>query len=699
MIVADFETYSELDVQDVGAYRYSLDPTTDVLCLAWAYPDEDDRIRLWHPAIGGLPEEGADDLAELHVRVALGETFEAHNAFFERSVWTNVCERRYGWPRLDPRQLRCSAAKAAARAMPRKLEKLCLALRLAAHLHKDMEGHKVMQVVARPRRPRLDELKAVGLRKGQWSEYRERHGLLWNHDEARLRRTFDYCKQDVRAEVACSRALPELVPAEQEIWFLDQEINWRGVRIDVAGVRRALALADQERALCAEELREISFGAVKGTTDRAGFVRWVHGERVYLGDTKGTTVDGALKDPRIPEHVRRALTVWRSANRSSTKKYDAMLARVCADGRVRDILRYCAAGTGRWAGAGIQVQNFPRGKIKDMVEAWRDLNSMTLEEIRKKHGDPMEFLANALRGAIVADEGKEFVTADFASIEARVLFWCAVAVDALAVIAEGDQQRKEGKPVTKNIYWHMTGAILIQLGTPLPEGAGLDKKHPQYQLGKQAILGLGYQMGGPKFRVTCAGYAIEITEEFADEVKALYRDTYPEVPQLWKDMERAAIEATKRGPGGESVRVGPVRWAMRGSYLMCRLPSGRYLSYCEPEVRPDFTPWGDPCEKLSYMAEDQKTKAWMREDTYGGKLVENVVQAISRDLLADAMMRGSAIGYLPVMTVHDEVVAEVPVGFGGEGAHDLERLLCDLPAWARRLPMDAEGWRGPRYRK
>ena len=683
MITMDFETRSACDLRKAGSYIYSCHSTTSIMCLAWAYGDGE--VLLWHPAFptAGLAEYGADDLWELHGNIALGEIVEAHNAFFERCIWTNV-GGLLGWPDINPRQLRCSAAMAASFALPRALEGAVDALSLP--FPKDMEGNRLMKKLSRPRRPRVAEMRAVGLGKHDHELYTERYGYLWHEKPEDLHRLFQYCRQDVRAERALSGALRPLSPVEQEVWFLDQEINWRGVHVDRPGVKKALALSNEIVARANTEMSDLTFGTVETCTKRVPFKAWCAQEGVLIPDTKGETIDIWVQRD-LPPHVKRALELWKQVNRTSIKKYVAMIARMAHDSRVRDILRYWAATTGRWGGMGIQPQNFPRGSIKDMEAVWIDILAMTLEELEAKHGDVMELLSGALRGAICAPPGSELSVADYASIEARVLFWLAGAKRALDVLHSG-----------QNIYKDMTGAIMEFMGKPLADPQAVEKGTLEYQLGKQSILGLGYQMGGPKFQSTCGGYGLDVSEEFAKQVVKLYRETYPEVPRLWRQYEARAIEAVQRGPrAADPVWSGNVSWCVRGRFLHAKLPGGRLLSYCDPQVVKSETPWGDQCDKLIYMGIDTYTKKWSVQKTYGGKLVENVDQAISRDLMAEAMLRCEPNGYTPILTVHDEIVAEDPVD--GRPIEEFEALMARLPAWAEGLPVAAEGWKGTRYRK
>lgn len=360
----DLETRSACNLKACGSYVYSLHPSTSIMCVAWAYGDED-GVYLWHP---GMPQRW--HLDELHERIRNGMIIEAHNMSFERALITNTGFLD-GWPELDPRQLRCSAAKAAAMALPRALGDGVAALGLP--FPKDMAGHRLMLKLSQPRKPSLRELREVGLEKGQHELYWARHGYTWHEKPEELRRLYEYCRQDVRAERAISCATRDLSPEEQEVWFVDQEINWRGVYVDRAAAEKAVEISDQIVALANVEINELTFGAVQRCTLREPFKKWMHAEGHLIPDTKGTTIEEWLAHEDLPAHVERALRLWKSVNRTSIKKYRSMLARLPADDRVRETQLYHGASTGRFAGKGLQLQNLPRGSIKDMEAAWNDI--------------------------------------------------------------------------------------------------------------------------------------------------------------------------------------------------------------------------------------------------------------------------------------------------------------------------------------
>jgi DNA polymerase len=276
----------------------------------------------------------------------------------------------------------------------------------------------------------------------------------------------------------------------------------------------------------------------------------------------------------------------------------------------------------------------------------------------------MELLSSCVRGMFIAAPGHDLIIADYSAIEARVLMWFCDEARAVKMFEEG-----------ADIYVDMAKKI----------GQGATR-----QQGKQAFLGCGYGMGYKKFIQTGLAYKIDIPIELGIRAVKTYRTTYPKVPQMWYAQERAAIQAVSRGG---VVPCGRVAWEKRGDFLWCQLPSGRELAYHKPEIRTGE----EAAPRLSYMTTDSMTKKYTRKDTYGGKIIENIIQATARDLLASALLGAERKGYKPVMHVHDEIVVEVPEGVGSTG--EFEKIICAAPAWAKGCPIHAEAERVKRYRK
>jgi DNA polymerase len=317
-----------------------------------------------------------------------------------------------------------------------------------------------------------------------------------------------------------------------------------------------------------------------------------------------------------------------------------------------------------------------------MESAWQVLKTRDIKLIEMLYGDVMECLSFALRGMIIPRKGRKLFVADYAAIEARVLFWLAQDEDALGIFHRGEC-----------IYCDMASDIY---GRRVIKGVDNDER----QMGKQAVLGLGYQMGAPKFVDTVAKYGMHIELEFSQLIVDKYRQKFWKVKQMWWDQEAAAIAAAKTP--GRVVKCGRVQWCTidAGAFkvLHCKLPSGRLLSYIDPLVVKRPTPWGAAKDALTFMGVDPYTKKWRRQDTYGGMIVENITQATARDLMAEAMLRAhEGHVYDVVLSVHDELIAEADDGTGD--VREFEDLMAELPGWAEGCPVTAEGWSGYRYKK
>jgi len=725
----DFETRSACDLLKQGGWVYSEHESTEAMCLAYKLPGQ--VTKLWHMAHPQHMIFESPPPEELFDWIAQGGLVEAHNAFFERAIWANVMHKRHGWPAMPHLQWRCSAAKASTFALPRALDGAGAALGLP--VEKDQEGRRIMLKLSKPRKPRKAERAEMAAQGINPDEV-----ILWHEDEEDLEKLWSYCMTDVDAEHELSLSLRDLTPFELELWQMDQEMNERGVHCDVRMAREALRLAKAQSYKLNAELSDLTAGEVKTASSRMAFVDWVNRQDVPLPDTQGPTLEEFAAKEDVPDTVRAALKIVKDVNRTSIRKYDAMLKRAASDDTLKDTMMYHGASTGRWAGKGVQPHNFPRGTIKDIAkdidtacEAIRT-GDRTWIELLYGGGSVLEVLSCALRGALTARQGKELVVADYSAIEARVVFWLAGAEQALDVFRKGE-----------DIYCDMASGIY---------GYAVNKAMAEErQMGKQSILGLGFGMGFLTFLLTCRKYDIVFSPEQArkivgsawkevqDRVVAYfhgkddlerkgvgvtrkkrlikegldydevlhelvlmqfivdrYRSRYPEVAQMWKDLEQGALMATQNR--GRVVKTGKIEWKLTGRFLHAKLPSGRLLSYCDPKVVKKKTPWGAEGQELTFMGVDPYSKKWTRLGTYGGMLCENVVQATARDLMAAAMLRVHKHPiYDMVMSVHDELVAEADLGAGDVG--EFEELISMTPPWAQGCPVTAEGWKGLRYRK
>lgn len=633
-ISIDFETYSECDIKTAGGYNYAAHPSTEVICMAWAIDDEEPQ--LW------VPDQPFP--TRLYKALEAGAEIWAWNAAFERAVWEYQLKKQRG-VQIEPRQWNDTAALAATLALPRALGKCAEVLELSDQ--KDTRGRFLIQRLCKPYR----------------GERRTDQHLL---DEL-----YAYCKQDVVTERAVKNYILKYKPMgehERAVWLLDQEINWRGVGIDSHNVTNALDLIIATAERLNASVVDLTDGALSGVGSRAQVMSWCRDQGYRLGGYDKNAILTALADPALPANVRDVLKVRQTLGKASTSKYLAMQNLAGADNRARGVFSYHGAQTGRWAGRGFQPQNLPRPAFDDADNCVKLFDQRDPELLEMLYGDPMVALSSTLRSMIVPAQGNRLLVVDFNAIEARVLAWLAGEQEPLDVFATG-----------QCIYCHAATSIYGRTITKA------DKE--ERQIGKVAVLALGYQGGVGAFQTMAAAYRVEIEDELADQIKVKWRKANKNIVRFWYDLEAAANNAVKHR--GHAFDAGPITFKCHGDFLFAKLPSGRRLAYYQPRLGNNG---------LEFWGTDSRLGGrWAKLDTYGGKLAENVTQAVSRDLLADAMLRVEAAGYPVVMHVHDEIVSEVPKDFGSLA--EFEELICQMPDWATGLPMAVEGFECERYKK
>lgn len=639
MLYIDFETRSFCDITQSGAWAYAQHPTTEVLCMAWAI--DDGPVYLVKNNI--LPLQVTNYLES-------GGLVEAHNAMFERAIWESVCVKRYKWPEIAPQQWRCSAALCARWGLPRDLGTAAQALGLSQN--KDLEGRKIMMLLSRPKKTK--------------------EGLAFVRDESKLNALYEYCKQDVKTERAIAKSLNSKENGEFKVWQLDQLINARGVPIDLQAVEAAIQLTQHYAAKMSEEAKSLTGGIEVSQRDK--LLEWLNSKGVPM---KGLTKQEVAQwIPKAKDKDARRVLEIRSSFKTSTAKYKKILSSLGPDNRVRDSFVYHGALTGRWAGQLAQFHNLPKGSSVDMDELVDLIKNKDICKISRLPMPPMDSFSTAVRGMIAAPKGNRLYVADFAAIEARVLSWlanCKLAVN----------QFRDGKD------------LYVSMAANIHNISQSDVTKEQRQLGKAAILGAGYGMGKEKFHATCLSWGIEVSQELASSAIATYRNTYSDIKNYWYSTEQAAVKATRYG---KPVKNGMVTWFTHKGCLHCKLPSGRCLTYRDPKLEATETPWGAEAYKISYVGSKEKGYKWVRIETYGGKLVENITQAVARDILAESMMRLESQGFPVVMHVHDEIVCEVP-DTETRGIDEFEAIMAWPPDWADDCPIAVEGWIGERYKK
>lgn len=654
----DFETYSECDIRTAGAYNYAAHPTTEVICMAWAIDDE--APRLWTP---GMPFP-----VELDDALSCGAEIWAWNAAFERAIWEH-CMGKYTTVVPEPRQWNDTAALAAILALPRALGQCAEALGISEQ--KDKRGRYLIQRLCQPYR---------GERR---------------RDEDLLEELYAYCVQDVRTERELKKQLMRYKPmsdTERDVWLLDQEINWRGLGIDTYNVNHAINLIFQTAEKLNERAREISGGVLPDVGSRARVMAWAASRGYTLTGYDKNAVLEALADPALPDDVRKVLEIRQTLGKASTSKYTAMQNLAGSDERARGVFWYHGAQTGRWAGRGFQPQNLPRPAFGDTDNCIKLFEHNDVGLLETLYGDPMVALSSCLRGMIVPAEGHRFLVSDFNAIEARVLAWLADETHVIEAfnlydtfkLDENGNRIPTGDP---DDPWERCGPDIYCIAARGIYQREVTKKDKEERsIGKVSTLALGYQGGVGAFQTMAKAYRVTVADEDADQIKVKWRKAHPKIVRFWYALEEAAMNAVRHK--GADFKAGPITFKVYGDFLFAKLPSGRRLAYYKPSL-------GD---KLEFWGTDSKLGGrWGKLSTYGGKLCENVTQAVARDLLAEAMLRLEEHGYKVVASIHDEIICEMPIGDGYLA--DMEQLMCELPEWATGLPMDAEGFECERYRK
>lgn len=635
MVVSiDFETRSAVDLRKTGVYKYAADPSTDIWCMAYKAPWSDD-VQVWVP--------GDEMDVRLEDWIVEGGLLSAWNANFERTIWNEIMVSRYQWPRTRIKQWRCTMAQASAMGLPRALGQAAAVL--GVEEQKDKTGAALMLRMARPRKVNTD---------GTYT---------WWNTKDKVEQLIAYCKQDVRTELSVAETLHAMPDSERRLYQLDQRVNDRGVKLDVDLVHRVKALAENASVEIDAEIQRLTKGSVKAATNGMDLVAWLNSHGIATKSVDKQTVARLLTFDRLHPVIREVLLLRQNGAKSSTAKYEAMLHAANADGRMRGLLVYHGAATGRWSGKLVQPQNFPRPQ-KKQAELDIIISKLKQDEDVSEYGAGTVLASDLLRSMLVAEEGHRLMFADYSAIEARVLAWVAGQNDLVETFRKGG-----------DVYKEMASAIYN-----VDVGCVTDA---QRQVGKMAILGCGYGMGGKRFAEQCATMGIKVDEDEAKRIVAVYREKNNMIAQYWRDIEQEFVEMVK-----EAGRVGTVPLS---------LPSGRSLTYHNPRIIQRETPWGVMRDTAQVDTLNSVTRQWTSQIIWGGLLTENVVQATARDMMATAMMALEVKGYNVILSVHDEIICEVPDDFGS--LDEMIDIMIRVPAWAQGCPINAEGKEGKRYRK
>lgn len=641
-LAIDIETYSDVDLISCGVYKYSSSPYFEILLIAYSV---DDKETVCIDVANG--EEPPKEFMEMLFDDTVTKT--AFNANFERTCFSNYYQHSF-----RPEAWRCTAVQATMLALPLSLEGVGAVLGLDKQ--KMTEGKELIKYFCSP-------CKATKSNGGRTRNLPKDAPEKWRQFKT-------YCIRDVDVEKQIRQRLAKFpIPKrEQEIYCLDQRINDRGIMVDRNLVNHAVAcdLLYKETATA----RAYELTGLENPNSVSQLKLWLK--------EKGLEVDSLAKDTvkdlsmKAEGDVQEVLKLRLATSKTSVKKYEAIDRSVCAENRVHGLLQFYGANrTGRWAGRLVQIHNLPQNHLPDLELARALVSEGRYEEVELFYESTPNVLSELIRTAFVAKPGCRFIISDYSAIEARVLAWLA-----------GEEWRLQVFETHGKIYEASASAMFH---VPIEE---ITKTSPLRQKGKISELALGY--GGAVGALTSMGaLKMGLTEEELPGLVSTWRSANPHITAFWWAVDDAAITAVR---DKKTSRVGRVSFEYKSGILFVTLPSGRKLSYVKPRMM--MNKFGR--EGLTYEGIGE-SKKWMRLETYGPKLVENIVQAASRDILAEAMLRLEKEGFDIVCHVHDEVVLEVPDG--KSSVEEVNEIMAVNPVWTEGLPLKAAGFESPFYKK
>jgi DNA polymerase len=647
-LAIDVETYSSVDIKTSGAYKYCEASDFQIMLFAYAFNDEEVQI------VDFMNEETLPN----RVVEALNDSNiikTAFNANFERSA----IEADMYYIYCPPEEWQCTMIKALTMGLPGSLDMVGKAMHLDEDKQKMKEGKALIQYFCKPCKP----TKTNGGRTRNFPE----------HDPEKWETFKLYCKQDVEAERDIRNKLSkyQTTDSEQRLWELDQKINDRGVGTDLVIIEKAI-----ECDVAFSEKLKIEATKITGLSNPnspAQLKKW-------LSERVGFEVTSLTKDsvPELIENAKdnnviRLLELRQLMSKTSIKKYQTMQNARCEDGRVRGLLQFYGANrTGRWAGRLVQVQNLPQNHLPDLDDARNLVKTGQFDEIEFLYDSVPDTLSQLIRTAFIPREGNRFMVADFSAIEARVIAWLA-----------GEKWRLDVFNTHGKIYEASAAQMFKVPIESVTKGSDLRQK------GKIAELALGY--GGSVGALTSMDKNKSIPEEELPDLVKSWRNANTNITKFWWDCDKAAKKAIT-----EKTTV-CMQYGLKFIYdpgvLFIQLPSGRKLSYVRPKI--EDGQYGKPI--ITYEGMEQTSKQWTTLDTYGPKLVENIVQAVARDCLAEAMFKVEKAGYPIVMHVHDEIIMDVPKDFGS--MEEINNIFGESLDWAPELPLGADGYECSYYMK
>lgn len=649
----DIETYSSVDLTEAGVYAYVEAPDFDILLISYIFDDwgEDDVKTI--DCFDADPDMMAE-FCEALLDPQIVKT--AFNANFERT-----CLAKWLQKPMPPEEWRCTMVKALTLGLPGNLAGAGEALGLPPEKLKDPQGKALIQFFSKPCKPTRTN--------GQ------RTRNLPQHDPAKWQLYKGYNRQDVVTEQEILRKLSiyKTPESEQELWALDQHMNDNGVALDIPMVEKIVEYDTRRRQELQEEAQELT--GLKNPNSLAQLKRWLAEQGVEMTSVTKDTIAEALRDPELPDVVRRVLEIRTALGKTSVAKYSTMLVARCQDHRLRGILQFYGANrSGRWAGRLVQTHNLAKNTLPDLALARELAAEGDFETMGTLFGETAFVFSELIRTAFIPSEGCRFIVSDFSAIEARVLAWLAGEEWVLEAFRNG-----------KDIYCE-TASMMYHVPVE-KHGANSHLR----QKGKVAVLACGYQGGvGAMKRMDKGG---SIPEGELQSVVDQWRQANSNSVKLWRTCELAARTAIEEH---RTVRLkNGLAFGYINGNLFIKLPGGRKLCYWNTRLKLDPR---DGREHIVYMGVNQETKQWGETETYGGKLVENIVQATARDCLAISMQRVAALGYNIVMHVHDEIIVDCPI----EDTGAMERInacMAEPIPWAPGLPLKGDGYETPFYMK
>lgn len=649
----DIETYSSVDLTDAGVYAYTEAPDFDILLISYIFDDwGEDEVRTidCFDADPDMMAEFCEALTDPQI------VKTAFNANFERT-----CLAKWLNKPMPPEEWRCTMVKALTLGLPGNLAGAGVALGLPADKLKDPQGKALIQFFSKPCKPTRTN--------GQ------RTRNLPAHDPAKWQLYKNYNRQDVVTEQEILRKLSiyKTPEDEQALWSLDQHMNDNGVRLDIPMVEKIVEYDTRRRQELQEEAQELT--GLKNPNSLAQLKRWLSEQGVEMANVTKDTIAEALQDPALPEVVRRVLEIRTALGKTSVAKYSTMLVAHCQDHRLRGILQFYGANrSGRWAGRLVQTHNLAKNSLPDLALARELAAEGDFDTMGTLFGETAFVFSELIRTAFIPSDGCRFIVSDFSAIEARVLAWLAGEEWVLEAFRNGE-----------DIYCK-TASMMYHVPVE-KHGANSHLR----QKGKVAVLACGYQGGvGAMKRMDRSG---SIPEDELQSVVDQWRQANSKAVKLWRTCELAARTAIEEH---RTVRLkNGVAFGYINGNLFIKLPSGRKLCYWDTRLKLDPR---DGREHIVYMGINQETKQWGETETYGGKLVENIVQATARDCLAISMQRVAALGYNIVMHVHDEIIVDCPIE--DTGAMDrINACMAEPIPWAPGLPLRGDGYETPFYMK